>query len=361
MDNRTWRRMFSALWAFDVTSPDRYFTKHVQLVPSTDRKIAEGDLIIPGDISVALDHLYGFVHQERIDAVELQNGNAVKWQFRNSIHITFDKTLDDIFRLFLDWSAVETDDGGKLFNVSMAFRRLNAYADWLEREGSVLVDPPMNIGDIMKTLDLMKFSFSHDKHGRLVGWHAISDVDMAEYAKLSIEDKIRAFTWAIHYTMYDTQAQQNGIVQVLKLSGITFSRFLMDSKLNLIMEELALHCSTLNWCMTIVVGSSRWSTALLRIYKTFFPKTLGTRYHFYAHGYKELVQFLGEDCLVDGFDENIPTQSFRTTTIEKIEPIISPATRQTERNSGVTESIMKNIELVTGPEDFDERKRRKVF
>jgi len=76
---------------------------HVQANREIIGKVIKGDFITY-DRSIALDHLYGFIHKDKL---RLECGGprsrekARKWKFLRSLHHHFVKTLDDVLCSFL--------------------------------------------------------------------------------------------------------------------------------------------------------------------------------------------------------------------------------------------------------------------
>eukprot|EP00592_Proboscia_alata_P016709 CAMPEP_0194395336 /NCGR_PEP_ID=MMETSP0174-20130528/124365_1 /TAXON_ID=216777 /ORGANISM="Proboscia alata, Strain PI-D3" /LENGTH=440 /DNA_ID=CAMNT_0039191257 /DNA_START=775 /DNA_END=2096 /DNA_ORIENTATION=+ len=228
-------------------------------------KVISGDFITE-DRAIALDHLYGFI-QEAKSAAKPGSVKATKWQFRYSIHRSYDRTLDDLFDAYLRWATVpvETGEYSQLINVSMAFRRLEVYAGWLEDVGEVLVNPPINavpvetgeysqlinvsmafrrlevyagwledVGEVLVNPPIngeemddplylenaYRYQYTYDKYNRLVifrDWPVIGKTQFIPYDK-----KIRYAAYHFHRGIYDDNAQKNGVVMVSNAANVNF-------------------------------------------------------------------------------------------------------------------------------------------
>ena len=140
---------------------------------NADGKHLKGDVMHPAaDMSGAMVVLKKMAEDARAKAKEKKK---VIWDFRSSPHTYLNKTLDDTFTSFLNWARVAEDDDGAApngtldhINVSKAFRRLEAYAEWMEEAADDLTSSPLVGSSVAAALKAWCMSTSIDKNGRVV-------------------------------------------------------------------------------------------------------------------------------------------------------------------------------------------------
>lgn len=132
------------------------------------------------------------------------------WQYTWTPFDDFNATEENLLKGFVHWSQKGDEDGRQAYNISKAFRRLESYVEWMEKNCKEL-----NLkGSSMKEIqDVWKMKMTHDKNGRLVCWIDIGDLDL-KYIKKSLphEDTLRYVVWLSHLVLFDTSSQENGLV-----------------------------------------------------------------------------------------------------------------------------------------------------
>ena len=76
-----------------------------------------------------------------------------KWRFETAPLKEFHKTLDDVYTSFAVWGS---KDEGVTFNVSRSFRRLQAYASWMDSHREVLTESQMCASALKKAHEIWK-------------------------------------------------------------------------------------------------------------------------------------------------------------------------------------------------------------
>jgi len=161
------------------------------------------------------------------ELIELQKSSPkekqkIKWNFRTSPHVQFQKTLDDTYRAFLVWARANDDDDDKeeegegdenirerTINVSKAFRRLESYAEWMEETLNDLTEPELSFSSVEPFLKAWAMKTSLDKDERLAWWVDLKAIDVAKVKKeIDPKDSLRAFVWYAHAVMYNENAQK---------------------------------------------------------------------------------------------------------------------------------------------------------
>ena len=108
---------------------------------------------------------------------------VVAWPSANGCQFTLD--FNFVFRLNLDDN--DDDDDAEwavkgVTNVSKAFRRLEAYAEWMEDTGTELTEPALIWDDDMAAVHrTWAMSTSVAQNGELVWWIDMGGIDMENH------------------------------------------------------------------------------------------------------------------------------------------------------------------------------------
>lgn len=207
-----------------------FIDEHRRGLINAHGKVMRGDFITI-DKSIALDHLYGFI---RHDKLHLESGGprsrakARKWDFRRSLHLYFDKTLEDVLSAFLTWATVTVDSSGEnLINVSRAFRRIEIYSDWLEDEADVLDDFSLDFNLMRQSESKYNRLIQHnyDGVGRCLLWMDVSPDAMSEIMRdFSAQERFKFLIWKTHSIMFDHNAQVNGVIFTRNAAFLGFDK-----------------------------------------------------------------------------------------------------------------------------------------
>ena len=260
----------------------------IQTMKMSDGKTVKGDVLLPiANIKgVALTELRKLVEAAKASG---KKGSA-KWEFRTSPHAQFGKSLDDTLIAFLAWARVGSDDepdtpgeneggDGQMTNVSKAFRRLEAYADWMESTGDDLVEPPLSGASVVEPLKVWTIQASYDATDRLVWWIDLGKLDNDAFKTLPAEQSLRALTWFMHAVMYDAKAQQNGCVIVENLAQLSFWKgmTLVPMKLSVKLDRLTIGVAPVKMKLFLCLDTPAWMSALMRLFGTFMSKKMMKR------------------------------------------------------------------------------------
>ena len=176
-----------------------------------------------GDVLMSADNVAGAIELIKkmiADDTAKKPAKAGKWAFRASPHAAFGKTIEDSFAAFLRWAQVGSDDeeeGGsptQEVNVSAAFRRIEAYAEWMEGNAAELAEPPLTAQSIEAALRCWCSQATYDADGRFVWWLDFKKLDKAAIKAETVTNHLRSMVWYSHAMMYDEKAQANGMVIV---------------------------------------------------------------------------------------------------------------------------------------------------
>ena len=228
------------------------------------------------DETAALAALKGLIEEAKQSTKKEEK--KVKWEFKTSPHAHFGKTLDDTFTAFLKWARVK-EDRSKV-NVSKALRRLESYADWMHETGTDLTEPALTASSVKKAVDVWAFSSSVDKEGRLVWWMDMGNVDVVQMKNdFSPEDHMRAFVWYIHGVMFNTSAQENGLVFVQNVNkiGMIDCFTLMPAKLSTKLDRLTIGVMPIKMQCAYMFESPTWIRIFMKIIGVFMSKKMKER------------------------------------------------------------------------------------
>ena len=238
-----------------------------------------------------------------------------KWRFATSPHAAFGKTLDDVFAAFVRWAtadeeeltavvgegaggASESGGGGAAaavprpnlsINVSKAFRRLEAYAEWMHATGTDLVMPPLTADSVATAAAVWGMRLNTDKYGRWVVWFDMGSLDFKAVKALSAEASLRYFVWYANWCMFEETAQQRGMVVAENVAQCGFWQCctMMPMKLGIKIDRLTLGVLPIKMKRMIITDSSSirplqrfCSLILSRAYAT--PSPIPPRYSLFS-------------------------------------------------------------------------------
>jgi len=138
------------------------------------------------------------------------------WEFATTPFDEFRATKEDLLQAFVHWSrkgGKETDKEDSVsYNVSQAFRRLESYVEWMDKNCQTLDLRGRTMKEIHQAWNMR---LTHDKHGRLIWWIDVDIIDLKHIKhNLSTEDSLRYFVWLSHLVLFDKSAQVNGMTIV---------------------------------------------------------------------------------------------------------------------------------------------------
>ena len=263
-----------------------------------------------GDVLMSADNVAGAIELIKkmiADDTAKKPAKAAKWAFRASPHAAFGKTIEDSFAAFLRWAQVGSDDeeeGGsptQEVNVSAAFRRIEAYAEWMEGNAAELAEPPLTAQSIEAALRCWCSQATYDADGRFVWWLDFKKLDKAAIKAESVTNHLRSMVWYSHAMMYDEKAQANGMVIVEDAAQMGFwtamtlvpmdlgarraqfgailvairSRTLSFSGVKL--DRLTIGILPIKMKLMLIADSPRWMSIMMGIFSRFMSKKMQKR------------------------------------------------------------------------------------
>eukprot|EP00946_MAST-07B_sp_MAST-7B-sp1_P001055 g1055.t1 len=264
-----------------------------------------------GDVRVetmanAMEALVGMIPEgdPRFDYASLHLGEGVCKGY----------TKEHVHRAFLLWSQKPADREGDSFNVSKAFRRLTAFADYTTEMFDKFFQEPvdMDAPDIVAASDLMKILIPKETDpatGATVWIMDMSTWDMSKYqdigaAGTSHRSIMRWFFMVMVRSMWDDATTVHGVVIVeafgdvgmrdmLKMQGL-FKPIEND------MNRMFYGVMPFKMKSCVLVGTPWWMSALLAFMRLFISKKMSQRIKNLsdADAVKEMG---GTSCLPIGF------------------------------------------------------------
>jgi hypothetical protein len=226
-----------------------------------------------------------------------------RWDFSNSPHEQFQKTLDDTFMAFIQWAKMEENKGERTFNVSKAFRRLESYADWMQDEGTELCEPPLTADSIHEASKAWGMNASIDKNGIFAWWIEFGKFDKDTIKNtIPVKDSFRYCVWYSHFVMYNEEAQENGLVFVQDVSHCGFIEMmtLVPMKLSTKMDRLSIGVLPIKMNACYVLNAAKWMDLLMSFMGMFMSKKLKERIKVLKDP-KELEEIHGKECVPKPF------------------------------------------------------------
>ena len=194
------------------------------------------------------------------------------------------------------WCQKEEDRNGDSFNVSKAFRRLEAFADYQTRMFEKYFSTPIDIESeqFKKVVQLMDIKIPKDVHaetGAVVWVMDLQKWDMASFKELesiglSLTDVMRWF-WSLMLTsMFDDVTCIHGVVIVEGMDGLGLSGMMSwQSALKPIetdMNEMFYGITPFKMKACVLVGVPWWLSALLAFMRLFISKKMSERIKNYS-------------------------------------------------------------------------------
>lgn len=229
-----------------------------------------------------------------------------KWQFTLTPLDEFEATIDDVLKAFIKWAQKDDDKDNKSINVSKAFRRLDAYVQWMEDHRTEL-EAPLTVDSVRAAAHAWQVKLTHDASDRLVWWIDMGAMDTDVLKKggaVSPTDSLRFIVWQSHYIMFDSKAQDNGIivVEAMGSQGMIATMTLVPMEIGTKLDRLTIGVLPIKMKACYIFNYRKWLAILLGIMKPFMSKKM--RQRIITIPEKDDPQKVMEEAL--GGKENIP-------------------------------------------------------
>lgn len=276
------------------TSWSHVFGSYMDVVKTAHGKDLGGD-VYADDIESGVAMLQNMVNQAMQDAGGHKTKEGQKWTFEAVPLQEFGATIDDVFVAFLRWSGVDSSDedeheacklqGGvnkrEIFpiNVSKAFRRLTAYATWMDEQKDVLIEPPLTLESVRQAKDLLYSRVTHDDCGRVIWWLDLGKTNFEEMKHLAHEEILRFFVWLSHLIMIDESAQRNGIMFLDSMDAVSFYQYMtmLPYQLGITIDKFMIGVTPLKTKLVVFMKRPTWFNVGFGLLSVFLPARMKKR------------------------------------------------------------------------------------
>lgn len=256
-------------------------TSEAKMMDNMDGDEQKDDQVITGNQEEALKALQALVTKDKQDS----EAKSTLWDFR-SVHlghgIAKGKSIDDVCYSFLRWCQKEEDRTSNRYNVTKAFRRMKAFAQFADKHFDTYFSTPIDMcePEIQTAQKMLNFQICQQlsKCGAVIWVIDLASVD----TKVDVSEVgMMRINWYIMLaSLFDPPVQTEGIIMLQSLA-ISFGTMIkINSKFKSIEKELnTLFYGTMPLKMKccILVGSPWWITVLLRIMRLFISKKMSAR------------------------------------------------------------------------------------
>jgi CRAL/TRIO domain len=213
---------------------------------------------------------------------ELIEDKAIEWTFEKTPFDDFSSNKDDLIQAFVHWSHKIDDDSKNVnepiqYNLSKAYRRLVSYVEWMDKNCK-----EMNLnGSTMKEIaNVWKMKCTHDKHGRLIWWFDLEDLDLKHIkANVASSETLRYLIWFAHLVLFDKRCQQNGFVIVESVGKASFIELMssISTEVKAKFDRLTIGVLPIKMKSLIIVHGPTWFRVLLAFMSPFMGAKLRKR------------------------------------------------------------------------------------
>jgi len=191
-------------------------------------------------------------------------------------------------------------------NVSKAFRRIEAYAAWMDAVEGDLMDPPLTSSSVKAAWDIFKMRITYDECGRIVWWMDLGLADMTAIKELSPKDTLRLFVWVSHLIIFQEKGLENGVVFVDNMSHVSFWDYMtmLPLQLGMKLDKFMINCTPLQTKLVVFMNRPLWAEIGYGILSMFLTKEMKKRVNM-VNGDRQsaVIDVVGECCIPDGFND----------------------------------------------------------
>ena len=302
------------------TSWKHVFGSYMDVVKTAHGKEMTGDVFVD-DFDQGIVMLKGMVDDAVKSAGGIDTEEGRKWKFDAVPLSEFDFSVDKIFLAFLRWSGVDSSDedeheecdlrGGvnkkKILpvNVTKAFRRLSAYAKWMDEQRDILLDPPLTLESIKKAKDLIYSRVAHDDCDRVVWWLDLGQTNFKEIKHLKHDDILRFFVWLSHLVVTDEKAQTNGIIFLDSMDQVSFYQYMtmLPYQLGITIDKFMIGVTPLKTKLVVFLKRPFWFDVGFGLLSVFLPQRMKKRVEQPANDQASIEGIVGIRNIPVGFDD----------------------------------------------------------
>jgi hypothetical protein len=207
------------------------------------------------------------------------------WDFQWTPVKELNATLDDVFLAFCRWTRKdnETDndeDKTMPMNIDKAFRRLESYALWMFDAKSDL-EEPLTVSSFKGAAKAFGMKLTHDATGHIVWWFDLpkTDLEAIKNNTISVSESLRYFIWSTHVVLLDKEAQDNGLLFIEDLQGISFWSLMTSfpGDLGAKLDRLTIGVLPIQMKGLYILHADGWWKLLMSLMKAFMSKKMRQR------------------------------------------------------------------------------------
>lgn len=228
----------------------------------------------------------------------------------------FHVTQTTFVKSFLKWAikdredvAEGTDEAKLVVNASKARRRIDAYFDWMaDNMAEDISKNPLTLDSILETHKTWDLQSSIHEDGRYFWWFDLDRMDQKLMKKISNQDHLRYMVWYSHLVMFDSKAQDNGIILVEDLAKVGFwsAMTLIPLDLSAKMDRLTMGILPIKMKSIYCFGVARWFNLMMTLMKPFLTKKMRERIIVVTEvvapdRQKYCDEEFGNEYIIDGF------------------------------------------------------------
>mmetsp|Transcript_26547 Transcript_26547/g.78528 ORF Transcript_26547/g.78528 Transcript_26547/m.78528 type:complete len:405 (-) Transcript_26547:23-1237(-) len=291
---------------------------YVETIRSAGGKDHNGDVFVD-DLDAGLIALLDMIEKDKENCVDDQDRLRM-WMFRAVPCDEFGRSINDLLSSFLLWSVVEGAQGEECgllgginrktnaakINVSKAFRRVEAYAAWMDVVEADLLKPSLTAASVKKSWDAFRMRITYDDCRRIVWWMDLGRADMTAIKDLPPKDIMRLFVWVSHLIIFQEEGMKNGIVFIDNMSHVSFWDYMtmLPLQLGMKLDKFMINCTPLQTKLVVFMNRPVWADIGYGILSVFLTKETKNRVNM-VHGDRQsaVIEVVGECCVPEGFND----------------------------------------------------------
>jgi hypothetical protein len=263
-----------------------------------------------------------YIKEKDVKLAEEQEQAKKKLPFKSWMDLVpldeFHTTQTNFCKSFLKWSIkdrediVEGSEEAKLIvNASKARRRMDSYFDWMkDNMAEDLAEHPLTYDSVKKIGKIWCLDSSHMEDGRVAWWFDLNKLDQKAMKTVPPNDHLRYMVWYSHLLMFDSKAQDNGMIFVedLAKAGFWNCMTMIPMELSAKMDRLTIGVLPLKMKGIYMFGCARWVHLMMGLMKPFMSKKMRSRMITVTESVapdlqKYLDDLVGRENIPDGFLE----------------------------------------------------------
>lgn len=253
-------------------------------------KDGEGDLWLE-TVEQGIPMLKQYIKEKDLKLAEEQEQAKKKLPFNSWMDLVpieeFHTTQTNFCKAFLKWSIKDREDikeGSEeaklIINASKARRRMDSYFDWMkDNMADNLAEHPLTYESVVETGKIWALEASIIEDGRVAWWFDLNKLDQQKIKSIPPMDHLRYMVWYSHLLMFDSKAQDNGMIFVedLAKAGFWNCMTMIPMELSAKMDRLTIGVLPLKMKAIYMFGCARWVHLMMGLMKPFLSKKMRNR------------------------------------------------------------------------------------